>query len=197
MNRRIGIADDAFIRGRVPMTKQEVRILTLAKAAVGEKDVVIDVGAGTGSLSVEAALLAREGRVYAVERGKEGAELIQQNAAKFNVSNLTVVLGEAPSALTDLPQADVIFLGGSGGRLTDILDWADRALKTGGRLVINCVTVETLHGALAYMQGKRGYTSDAFQVQITRLKRVGKYHMSEALNPIGILTYTKDKQSGG
>lgn len=197
MNRRIGIADDAFIRGRVPMTKQEVRILTLAKAAVGEKDVVIDVGAGTGSLSVEAALLAREGRVYAVERSKEGAELIQQNAAKFNAANLTVVFGEAPSALADLPQADVIFLGGSGGRLTDILDWADRSLKPGGRLVVNCVTVETLHGALAYMQGKRGYTSDAFQVQITRLKRVGKYHMSEALNPIGILTYTKDEQSGG
>ena len=100
-----GIEDEQFIRGDVPMTKQEIRILTIAKAHIRPDSVVWDVGAGTGSISIEAALLAKEGHVYAVERNPEGIHLIGENAAKFGVKNLTAVESEAPQGLSELPLA--------------------------------------------------------------------------------------------
>ena len=105
-----GIEDEQFIRGDVPMTKQEIRILTIAKAHIRPDSVVWDVGAGTGSISIEAALLAKEGHVYAVERNPEGIRLIGANAAKFGVKNLTAVESEAPQGLSELPPCDAAIL---------------------------------------------------------------------------------------
>lgn len=192
MRHFIGIEDDAFLRGKTPMTKQEVRILTLSKARICPQDTVLDIGAGTGSLSIESALLAPEGRIFAIERKTEGVALIRQNADNFSVSNLTVIEGEAPEALENLPRCNVIFIGGSGSRLEEILRRADELLLPQGRMIINCVTVETLHDTLKIMQPREDYTSNAFQVQITRLKSIGEYHMAQALNPISILTYKKN-----
>jgi len=98
----LGIKDEAFVRGKVPMTKEEIRILTLVKAQIAPDAVVYDVGAGTGSLSIEAARLAPAGHVYAIEKNPEGVELIAENATKFSVENITVVEGAAPDALAGL-----------------------------------------------------------------------------------------------
>jgi len=187
----IGIKDDEFIRGQVPMTKQEIRILTLAKAMINASDVIIDIGAGTGSLSIEAALLATKGSVYAIEKKAEAISLIKSNIEKFHVNNINVIEVEAPNALKDLPASDVIFIGGSGSHLDAIIEDADLLLKPNGRLIVNCVTIETLHNTLKIMQNKPNYTYETFTVQITRLNQIGQYHMSQALNPISIITCIK------
>ncbi|MBP2632817.1 MAG: precorrin-6Y C5,15-methyltransferase (decarboxylating), CbiT subunit [Firmicutes bacterium] len=187
----IGIKDEEFIRGHVPMTKQEIRILTLAKAMIDDNDIIIDIGAGTGSLSIEAALLAAKGSVYAIEKKAEAISLIKSNVEKFHVNNINVIEGEAPSALKDLPPSDVIFIGGSGSHLGEIIKNADLLLKSKGRFIVNCITLETLHTTLKIMQNKSNYTCEAFTAQINRLNQVGQYHMSEALNPISIITCIK------
>jgi precorrin-6Y C5,15-methyltransferase (decarboxylating) CbiT subunit len=186
-----GIADENFSRGDVPMTKQEVRTLALAKAKITETDTIIDIGAGTGSLSVEAALQAKKGRVFAIEREAAGIELIRTNAEQFDAGNIVPLLGVAPDALTDLPQADVIFIGGNGGRLPEILVQADALLKAGGRLVAMAITVETLYHVLDFLRGKAEYEVEACGVQITRIRPVGASHMLQALNPVYIIVGTK------
>ncbi len=188
----LGIEDEAFIRGNVPMTKQEIRALTMVKARITPTDIVFDVGAGTGSMSVEAALLANRGHVYAVERDAEGVSLIEKNREKFGVENLTVVAGDAPDALNNLPDCDVAIVGGSGGRLSDILDEISSRLKAGGRVVINCITIQTLAAALDYFRvHKSEFFYEAIQVQINRLQAIGAYDMAKAINPIYIVTGEK------
>ncbi len=191
MKHFLGISDDEFIRGRVPMTKQEIRILTLAKARIGAGDVVYDIGAGTGSLSIEAALQAENGHVYAIERKSEGIALIQQNAEKFGVENLTVVQQEAPEGMEALPACNVVLIGGSGSHLEEILAAVDRKLVQGGRILLNCITVQTLASCIAYMRRNERYSYEAIQVQVNRLRQVGPYDMAEAINPIYIVVCEK------
>ncbi len=188
----LGIEDEAFIRGKVPMTKQEIRVLTMVKARISPTDVVWDVGAGTGSMSVEAALLANHGQVFAIERNSEGVSLIEKNKEKFGVENLTVVEGEAPDALKGLPDCNAVIIGGSGSRLSDILDKISARLKNGGRVVINCITIQTLAAALDYFRAhETDFSYEAIQVQINRLQAVGAYDMAKAINPIYIVTGEK------
>lgn len=189
-----GIEDEAFIRGNVPMTKREIRILTLAQAKIMPDDIVTDIGAGTGSLSIEAALSAPKGKVYAIERKEEGVRLIRENAAKFDVHNLEIISGHAPASLTALPLCDVIFIGGSGQKLIEILDTADRHLKPNGRLIVNTVTIETLYTTINYIKRKKTYTYEAFQVQVDRFCKTGSYHMLQAQNPITIITCNKQSE---
>lgn len=191
MKHFIGIKDEEFIRGHVPMTKEEIRILTLTKAKIQEHDVIIDIGAGTGSLSIESALLAPKGSVYAIEKNDEGVHLIKQNIEKFHLNNVYVIEGRAPEALKSLPKSDVIFVGGSGSKLTEIMEKVDLLLKPNGRCIINCVTIETLYTTLKIMQSKSNYTVEAFTAQITRFNRIGQYNMADALNPISIITCIK------
>ncbi len=191
MNHFIGINDDEFIRGNIPMTKQEVRILILAKAKIKATDVVIDIGAGTGSLSIEAALQAEQGTVYAIERHSEGIELIRTNATKFGALNLEVISGSAPQALHGLPNADVILVGGSGGQLMTILEDSVTLLKSQGRLLVTAITIETLYQTLQMMQAKLEFDVEAFSVQVTRIKHIKTSNMLDALNPIYIIVCTK------
>ena len=185
----LGIKDDAFVRGNVPMTKEEIRILTLVKAQIAPNAVVYDVGAGTGSLSVEAARLAPQGHVYAIEKNPEGIALIKENAARFSTRNLTVVEGVAPAALDGLPHLDVALIGGSGRRLPEILDIIGTRMHSGGRIVANAITMQTVAACLDYFHVHAElYTYEAIQVQISRLERVGPYDMAKALNPIYIIT---------
>lgn len=189
----LGIPDEEFIRGKVPMTKQEIRILTLAKARIGKQYMVADIGAGTGSISCEAALLAAEGKVFAIERKPEGIELIKANAQKFGIENLQVIQGEAPDGMEQLPCLDAAIVGGSGSHLEPILDRLDELLKAGGRIILNCITVQTLMQCLNYMRKKESYSYETIQVQVNHWEQVGVYDMAKAANPIFIVTCVKNK----
>ena len=138
-----GIPDELFIRGDVPMTKQEVRAVALAKLRLTATDTVWDVGAGTGSVSIEAALIARAGSVWAVERNATGVRLIRENADAFGCGNVHAVPGVAPEALAKLPVPDAVFVGGSAGELPSIVE-AALEKNSQVRLCVPCVTVETL-----------------------------------------------------
>ena len=186
----LGIDDEKFLRGNVPMTKQEIRILTLAKARIGVDSVVVDVGAGTGSITIEAARLASNGKVFAIERKLEAVELIKRNVEKFSVGNVEIICAAAPEGLDALPELDAAIIGGSGGQLEKILDVLGGKLKRGGRLVLNSITIQTTAAALEYFR-TRGWLYEACQIQITRLERVGRYDMNKALNPVWIIAAEK------
>lgn len=187
----LGIADDEFIRGRVPMTKQEIRILTIAKARIEAETVICDIGAGTGSLSIEAALQAPCGMVYAVEQNPEGIRLIKENVKKFSVNNIKVIEACAPQGLEDIPALDAAIIGGSSGNLSKILDFVDERLKTNGRIVINCITIQTIAECIEYMRRRAEYDYEAVQVQVSQLQQLGRYDMAKANNPIFIVTCQK------
>ena len=190
----IGIPDAEFIRGKVPMTKQEIRILTIAKAGIKQGDIVLDVGAGTGSLSCEAAMQAgNDGMVYAIERNPEGIGLIAANAEKFGLDNVHIIHAEAPAGMDELPRLDAVLIGGSGKRLEPILDRAGELLKTGGRIILNCITVQTLMECLNHMRASELYKYETVQVQVNRWEQVGSYDMAKAANPIFIVACEKIK----
>lgn len=138
---------------------------------------------------MEAARLAPQGHVYAIEKNPEGIALIKENAARFSTRNLTVVEGAAPAALDGLPHLDVALIGGSGRRLPEILDIIGTRMHSGGRIVANAITMQTVAAGLDYFHAHAElYTYEAIQVQISRLERVGPYDMAKALNPIYIIT---------
>ena len=181
-----GLPDDAFERGDVPMTKQEVRAAVLAKLAVHPEDILWDVGAGTGSVSVELALAAPRGRVYAVECRPEGCALIKANREKFRTRNLVLVEGLAPAALSDLPAPDAVFIGGSKGSLAAIVDAAlDK--NPAARICVSAIALETLSAAVAALTAK-GRTVQVSQIAVSRAKAVGGLHLMMAQNPIYLIT---------
>ena len=181
-----GLPDEAFERGDVPMTKQEVRAAVLAKLAVRPEDILWDVGAGTGSVSVELALAAPRGRVYAVECRPEGCALIKANREKFRTRNLVLVEGLAPAALSDLPAPDAVFIGGSKGSLAAIVDAAlDK--NSDARICVSAVALETLSAAVAALTAK-GRTVQVSQIAVSRAKAVGGLHLMMAQNPIYLIT---------
>ena len=190
MRHFFGIEDDEFIRGDVPMTKREIRMAVLNEARVTETSKVLDVGAGTGSISIEAALGAPEGHVYAIERFAKGIELIKANAEKFGVSNLTIIEAKAPEGMADLPPLDAVIIGGSAGGMGAILDETERLLNPGGRLVVTAVTVETGYTILKELKG-RPFTYEGYQLQVNRFRKAGPYHLLNPLSPIFIVTAVK------
>ena len=182
-----GIPDELFIRGDVPMTKQEVRAVALAKLRLTATDTVWDVGAGTGSVSIEAALVARAGSVWAVERNAAGARLIRENADAFGCGNVHAVPGVAPEALAKLPVPDAVFVGGSAGELSSIVE-AALEKNSQVRLCVPCVTVETLTEACALLSGSRFKGFEACQVSAARAEAVGSYHLMKAQNPVFLVS---------
>ena len=190
MRHFFGIRDEEFIRGDVPMTKQEIRMAVMNEARVDEDSVILDVGAGTGSISIEAALGAPKGHVYAIERFDKGIELIQQNMEKFNVSNMTVIKAKAPEGMEDLPELDAVIIGGSAGQLGNIIDEAQRLLKIGCRLVVTAVTMETGSAILKELKG-RPFEYHGYQMAINRYRKAGPYHLLDPLSPIFIVSATK------
>lgn len=181
-----GLPDEAFERGDVPMTKQEVRAAVLAKLAVCPEDILWDVGAGTGSVSVELALAAPRGRVYAVECRPEGCALIKANREKFRTRNLVLVEGLAPAALSDLPAPDAVFIGGSKGSLAAIVDAAlDK--NPDARICVSAIALESLSAAVAALTAK-GRTVQVSQIAVSRAKAVGGLHLMMAQNPIYLIT---------
>lgn len=191
-----GIPDELFIRGEVPMTKQEVRAVALAKLRLTATDTVWDVGAGTGSVSIEAALVARAGSVWAVERNAAGVRLIRENADAFGCGNVHAVPGVAPEALAKLPVPDTVFVGGSAGELPSIVE-AALEKNSQVRLCVPCVTVETLTEACALLSGSRFKGFEACQVSAARAEAVGSHHLMKAQNPVFLVSARGAGGEGG
>ena len=181
-----GLPDDAFIRGAVPMTKQEVRAAALAKLAVTPTDTLWDVGAGTGSVSVELALAAPAGQVYAVECDPEACALIQQNREKFAAYNLTLIEGKAPDALDALPAPDAVFIGGTKGNMDAVID-AVLHKNSVARLCVAAIALETLSAAVAALTA-HGLSAEVTQIAVSRTKTAGSLHLLMANNPVFLIT---------
>ena len=186
-----GMNDEEFIRGDVPMTKEEVRSISLSKMKIRKSDIIYDIGAGTGSVSVESAIQAEDGQVYAVEINPEAAGLIEENARKFAVSNITVIEGSAPEILKDLPAPDCVFIGGSKGRLEEILELI-RKKNPQARVVLNAISLETLAQTLEYCRKYPIKNDEIVQVNIAKSKVVGSYHMMTGQNPIYVVSFELD-----
>ena len=183
-----GWPDEAFLRGDVPMTKQEVRAAALAKLAVTPTDTLWDVGAGTGSVSVELALAAPKGRVYAVECEPDACALIRKNREKFRAYNLTLIEGKAPEALDGLPAPDAVFIGGTKGGMEAVLD-AVLTKNAAARICISAIALETLSAAIAALTA-RGLTAEVTQIAVSRTKPAGRLHLLMANNPTFLITGT-------
>ena len=182
-----GLPDESFVRGEVPMTKAEVRAVVMSKLRIRETDVVYDVGAGTGSVSVEMALAARKGSVYAIETNSTAVELCKLNKERFCLHNLEIVEGTAPDVMPELPRPDVAFIGGSKGKMAEIVELLLRK-NPAIRLVINTVTVENTAKALELLDTERFVDVEMVQLQVNKAKKVGTSHMMTANNPITIFT---------
>lgn len=181
-----GLPDDAFLRGKVPMTKQEVRTAALGKLALRPTDTVWDVGAGTGSVSVELALAARYGRTYAVECQEEACELIRANRQRFGTWNLTLIQDKAPEALADLPAPDAVFIGGTKGNMDAVLDMV-LGKNPGARICISAIALETLSAAVTALTA-HGLTAEVTQIGVSRTKTAGKLHLLMANNPVFLIS---------
>lgn len=182
-----GFPDEAFIRGKIPMTKSEVRSVVLSKLQLQHTDIIYDIGAGTGSVSVEAALLAKNGHVYAFERELEGCRLIKENALKLGASNITLLEGAAPETFSDLPVPDAAFIGGSGGSLEEILTIL-LAMNPLIRIVVSAVALETLAKATTAFSRLPFREVEVVQISVSRAKHLGAHHLMIAQNPVFVLS---------
>lgn len=184
---RFGIPDEEFLRGYVPMTKAEIRVAVMSKLSVRDGDICWDIGCGTGSVTVEIALNCGSGRVYAADVSENAADLTGRNLIKFRCDNALAYCGEAPEIIDDFPAPDCVFVGGSGGKLSEILEAAFRKANSGARIVITAVTLNTLETARRVLE-TLGAETEIVQISVTR---VGKGSMLSALNPIFIIKGVK------
>lgn len=182
------LKDSDYQRSAVPMTKEEVRWLSLLKLRIAPADHVLDIGAGTGSVAIGAARLAPEGAVTAVEKSPEAAALIRSNGERLGATNLQVLEGTAPEVLEGLESFDCIFIGGSSGEMARLVDWAAERLPAGGRLVVNTVTVENGAEALKAMKLGPFEALEIIQVSVARGRSAGQVTLWEAQNPVTILS---------
>ncbi len=190
-----GISDDRFIRGNVPMTKSAVRSIVLSKLSLGEEEIAYDIGAGTGSVSVEMALCAWRGHVYAVECSHEGVKLIKENQRKFQCDNIHRVEGMAPEVLEKLPAPDAVFIGGSRGNMDSILQVVFQKLintSKACRVVWTAVTLETLTESLGMLEKWKLKQVEMLQVSTANVKAVGNYHMLQGENPVYMISGVMD-----
>ncbi|WP_432821556.1 precorrin-6y C5,15-methyltransferase (decarboxylating) subunit CbiE [Trichloromonas sp.] len=187
----LGIPDEEFATIKKLITKEEIRVVTLAKLKLRHDMCLWDVGAGSGSVSIEADHLLPNGRIFAMERNEQCLGFIKQNLNKFNTRHVTLVPGEAPDCFEDLPDPDRVFIGGSGGNLFDILDAVDARLPAEGRIVINAITLETLTAATEYFDNA-GYQVEVTTVNISRTRPLTEYKMFEAYNPVYIIVGVKN-----
>lgn len=184
-----GIPDDRFVRGNVPMTKEEIRCISLSKLRIRKDSVIYDIGAGTGSVAAEAAVRASGGHVYAIERNVEAVRLIRENGRRMRADNITVIEGRAPAALEALPAPDCVFVGGSGGALREILDTVIRK-NPRVRIVINAIALETLSEAAGYCKEIKKTEEEITQITVAKARKAGNYSMMTGQNPVYIISFT-------
>jgi precorrin-6B C5,15-methyltransferase / cobalt-precorrin-6B C5,C15-methyltransferase len=189
-----GISDQRFLSfSDRPglMTKREVRVLALAELELQPKQTVWDIGAGTGSVAIEIARLCPTSQIYAIEKTAAGVSLISQNCDRFQVTNIKPIQGSAPTTLESLPSPDRIFIGGTGGNLTTILNVCITRLRAKGVIVLAIATLENLTEALTYLKAQ-GLSHRLMQVQIARSTAIAALTRFTPLNPVTLIRISQD-----
>jgi cobalt-precorrin-6B (C15)-methyltransferase len=188
-----GIPDEFFERvEEVPITKEEVRAVQISKGRLSLGQIIYDIGCGSGSVSIEAALQVQQlGKVFAIDHDPNAIELTKKNLAKFQISNVTVILGNAKEKISELPTADTIFIGGTGGDTADIVKLCESKLKRGGRIVIGTILIETLFAVLKVVENLKFSSIDITQITISKSRKTSNGTMMLARNPVTIISATK------
>lgn len=188
-----GIPDDEFERAeKVPITKEEVRVIQISKARLKPGQVVYDIGCGSGSISIEAALqIESSGKVLAVDYDKNAIELTKKNIVKFGLSNISVIYGNAKEKIQEFEEADTIFVGGTGADTKEIIELSQNKLKTGGRIVVGIILIETLYSVLQVLEKLKFESVDITQVTISKSRKTSTGTMMLARNPVTIISATK------
>jgi len=188
-----GIPDELFERVEdVPITKEEVRVIQISKARLSPGQIVYDIGCGSGSISIEAShQVGSTGKVFSIDIDPNAVELTKKNLEKFQVSNVSVILGNATEKINELPIADAIFIGGTGGETAEIVKLCEAKLKQGGRIVIGTILVETLYSVLNIIEKLKFSSIDVTQVTISKSKKTSTGTMFLARNPVTIISATK------
>lgn len=180
------LSDEDFERDKTPMTKEEIRVLILHKMKLHPDDIVWDIGAGTGSVSIECARQVPFGTVHSVERNETAVKLIYKNKEKFSADNLFIYEGDAAKTACTLPEPDKVFIGGSGKELSQILETI-AAFPKKIKVVISAVTIETIAEANELL-GKYDTDFDVIQATVGRDRKIGSYHIMDTNNPVMIFT---------
>lgn len=186
------IKDEELIRGKVPMTKSEIRSLSIIKMKISESDVVWDIGAGTGSISIEMALNYPKARIYSIERNPQGIALIKENMKKFNITNIIPVEGLAPEVFANLETPNRVIIGGSGGNLEEILEYL-WSLEKVHNIVLNAVTLNTAFTGTKFFSSKKA-KFEGIQINITNIEMIKEYQMLKGQNPIFIISANKQEE---
>ena len=187
-----GIPDDAFERSEnVPITKEEVRVIQISKARLCPGYTVYDIGCGSGSISIEAAIQIESGKVIAIDYDPNAIELTKKNIEKFGLTNISVITGNAKEKIPELDLADVIFIGGTGGDTEEIVKLCQNKLKYGGRIVIGIILIETLYSVLQTLEKLQFDSVDITQVTISKSRKTSTGTMMLARNPVTIISATK------
>jgi cobalt-precorrin-6B (C15)-methyltransferase len=189
-----GIPDEYFDRTEdVPITKEEVRAVQISKARLSTGSLVYDIGCGSGSITIEAALqVGEQGKIYAVDIDPKAIELTQKNLAKFQITNTELILGDAKEKIGALPMADAIFIGGTGGDTKDIVKLCNQKLKSGARIVIGVILIETLYAVLDVIYKLDFGDIDITQITVSKSKKTSTGTMMLARNPVTIISATKN-----
>lgn len=188
-----GIPDEYFERSeKVPITKEEVRTIQISKARLEPGQTVFDIGCGSGSISIEASLQVEgSGKVLAIDYDENAVNLTKKNIEKFSLSNISVIFGDAKEKISELPHADAIFIGGTGGDTKEIVELCKDKLVSGGRIVIGIILIETLYSVLQVLERLDFKDVDITQVTISKSRKTSKGTMMLARNPVTIISATK------
>jgi len=188
-----GIPDEEFERTeKVPITKEEVRVIQISKARLKPGQIVYDIGCGSGSISIEAALqVESSGKILAVDYDENAVELTRKNIKKFGLTNILVIHGNAKEKISELEEADTIFIGGTGGDTKEIVEISEKKLKSGGRIVIGIILIETLYSVLQILDKLQFESVDITQVTISKSRKTSTGTMMLARNPVTIISATK------
>ncbi len=190
-NASYGIEDELFIRGKVPMTKSEIRAITISKLKLTRESRVLDIGAGTGSISIECGIACDKGRIYSVERNQEGIDLINKNIEKFKLKNIEVIHGTAPEAFKNIKKIERVIIGGSGGKLESIFEWFNDNIQKESIVVANFITIENLYKAVKLFKKYKYKNIEVVQASISKSKNIGDLTMLIGNNPVFIVTGNK------
>jgi precorrin-6B C5,15-methyltransferase / cobalt-precorrin-6B C5,C15-methyltransferase len=186
----IGIRDEEFSTAKKLITKEEVRAVTLGKLQLQDDLVMWDIGAGSGSVSIEAANLMPNGRIFALEKNPQYLSYLKDNFKKFAARNVLLIEAYAPEGLEDLPDPDRVFIGGSGGMLEEIIETVDKRLKPDGFIVINAVTLDTLTKSVEFLED-HGFSVEVTCVNISKTRTLTEYKMFAAHNPVYVIAAWK------